>query len=167
MDVAGIAAFLGGLLGVARFNERAFHVTFVACRFLCHVAVAIVHRQDGFADLCCKICTRPHAVEAAVIAPHVARHTVHHPAVHHHQIQNGANAFCVLARPRVCDHFYAFHHGCGHGFQDFLGVFRHTGVEVAVLVNLVVAASFHEDVLLAINSHHRHFAQQVKHVLCS
>ena len=94
------------------------------------------------------------------------RQSVELRAVHHHDVQDGIHALGILAGTRVGDDLYSSDHRGGHSLQHLLGILRQIGVVVAVLIDFEVAVALHEDVVLTVHRHHRHFAQHVEHGLC-
>ena len=90
---------------------------------------------------------------------------MHLGTIDHHDIQDSIYAFCILAGSWISNHLDAFHHRGRHRLQYFLGILRQTGVQMAVLIDFEAIVPLYEDVILTINSHHRHLAQHVDHSL--
>ena len=80
-----------------------------------------------------------------------------------YDVQNAAHAFRIVFRTRVGDYFYFLNAVGGHAFEYLLGIVRHHLVGFVVHIYLERTGTVYLYVVLAVDSHHRHFAQHVYH----
>ena len=164
-DMPGISTLVAAQQLVARMDEKPLGVVLVLRFTTTHTAIATVGGNEQAARLARQRGIEVGVVQRVVVGIDDTHYSAQAAVLLHDDVENGIDTLRILAGSRVGDDFDALHHRGWHRLQDFLGVLRQAGVQVAVLVNAEVAVALHRNIVLAVDRHHRHLAQHVHHRL--
>ena len=115
VHITGIGAPAVDHLCIAGADEGALHMTVGGGGLLRHVVVAVIHRQDGLAQLCCQIGPETRIPERIVGTGQRPCHACHLFRIHHHDVKDGIHPLGVLTCAGVGNDLYPLHRRSGHG----------------------------------------------------